>query len=124
MSDKAKIAIIGTGWWATQAHIPTLKDNPRAEIVLVDRNPAALHKASTGYDISHAYTSLAEARDAHPDIRGAVVAVPHHAHYAVAREVLESGLQLLLEKPMTLYAWEAKELVELAEQKGLEILMG
>jgi predicted dehydrogenase len=124
MGDKAKIAIIGTGWWATQTHIPVLKENPRADIVIVDKNAAALQKAADTYQIAHAYTSLAEARQAHPDLRGAVVAVSHSAHYAVGREVLESGLHLLMEKPMTLYAWEAKALVELAEQKGLQILMG
>src|SRR5690606_21954253 len=33
MSQKARIAVIGTGWWATYAHIPALKNNPQAEIV-------------------------------------------------------------------------------------------
>ena len=42
MTPKAKIAIVGTGWWATHAHIPALLENPRAEMVLVDKNPAAV----------------------------------------------------------------------------------
>jgi predicted dehydrogenase len=124
MSDRVKIAIIGAGWWATQTHIPTLKENPRAEVVLVDKNPEALKKAADGYNLPHAYTSLPAALDEHSDIRAAVVCVPHSAHYAAAREVLEYGLHLLLEKPMTLYARDAKALVELAEGKGLQILMG
>src|SRR5687768_16753612 len=124
MATKAKIAVIGTGWWATQAHIPTLLENPRAEIVLVDKNPAALQAAAEKYNIEAAYTSLSDAKNAHPDLLGAIVAVQHAAHYAAGREVLEHGLHLLMEKPMTLYAREARSLVELAEAKGLQILVG
>jgi len=124
MADKAKIAVIGTGWWATTAHIPSLKENPRAEVVLVDKNPVALKAAADKYDIKDSYTSLAEAVSKNPDLRGAVVAVPHQAHFEVGKEVLENGLHLLLEKPMVLYAKDAKTLVDLAAQKGLEIQIG
>src|SRR5579871_1843447 len=125
-ATKAKIAVIGTGWWATTAHIPSLKANPRAEIILVDKNPAALKAAADKYDIkdTHTFTSLAEAISKHPDLRGAIVAVPHEAHFAVAKDVLEHGLNLLLEKPMVLYAKDAKTLVDLAAKKGVEIQLG
>ncbi len=124
MESKVKVAVVGTGWWATTAHIPTLKANPRAEIVLVDRNPDAVKAASEKYNIKDAYTSIDEAVSAHPDLKGAIVAVPHAAHYEVGKDVLEHGLHLLMEKPMTLYAKQAKALVDLADAKGLQILMG
>ncbi len=124
MASKSKIAVVGTGWWATTAHIPALKANPRAEIVLVDTNPAALRAAAEKYDITETFTSLAEAVRAHPDLKGAIVCVPHAAHYPVGREVLELGLHLLMEKPMTLHAWEAKALADLADSRNLQILMG
>src|SRR4030095_12540482 len=104
MTAKAKIAIVGTGWWATQAHIPALLENPRAELVLVDKNPAALQATSDKYGIAAAYTSLSEAKATHPDLQGAIVAVQHAAHYEAGKEVLDNGLHLLMEKPMTLYA--------------------
>ncbi len=124
MSTKAAIAVVGTGWWATQAHIPSLVNNPRVDVVLVDKNPDALKAAADTYGINHCYTSLAEALKQTPNLKGAVVAVPHRAHYEAGKEVLESGLHLLMEKPMTVYAKEAKELVDLADKKGLQILMG
>ena len=124
MSDRTKIAVVGTGWWATAAHIPALTANPRTDVVLVDPNPNASQAAAQKYGIHDTYLSLNNALSAHPDIQGAVVAVPHHAHYTVAKEVLQAGLHLLLEKPMVLYARHAKELVDLAEQKGVEILVG
>lgn len=121
---KIKIAVVGTGWWATHAHIPSLRANHRAEVVLVDKNPQALKAAATKYEIANAYTSLSDALTAHPDIQGAIVAVQHAAHHAVGMEVLEAGLHLLMEKPFTLYAREARELVQTAERKGVEILLG
>jgi len=124
MATTAKIVIVGSGWWATQAHIPALLRNPRAEIVLVDKNPAALQAAADKYGIRATYASVTEAKTAHPDLSGAIVAVQHAAHYDAGKEVLENDLHLLMEKPMTLHATEARSLVELAERRGLQILVG
>jgi predicted dehydrogenase len=124
MADRAKIAVIGTGWWATTAHIPALLNNPRADLVLVDKHPAALRAAADKYNVKHAYTSLGEAIADHPDLRGAVVVVPHHAHYEVGKEVLEHRLHLLMEKPMTLTAPHAQDLCDLAQRMGVHILVG
>ncbi len=122
---KVKIAVIGTGWWATNAHIPGLLKHPQAEIVLIDPNPLALAAAASHYHLeASAYPSLKDALAAQPDIKGAIVVVPHRFHYQVARDVLESGLHLLIEKPMTLYAQDARHLVELADARGLEIMVG
>lgn len=124
MTDKAKIAVIGTGWWATQAHIPALVANPRVEVVLVDRNPDAVQAAALTYNVEHSFTSLAAALEAHPDIQGAMVVVPHQAHYPVAKEALEHDLQVFIEKPMTVHARDAKELVDMAAAHGREIMLG
>jgi len=122
--SKVKLAVIGMGWWGTQFHVPNLLKNERAEIVLIDKNPDALKAASEKYNVPDAYTSLADALTAHSDIKGAVIAVPHHVHYDLAKEALDNGLHLMLEKPMTLYAKEAKALADLAAEKELEILIG
>ena len=46
MPDTARIAVIGTGWWATTAHIPALQANPDANLVaLSDMRPDALGKS-------------------------------------------------------------------------------
>src|SRR5690349_21144026 len=88
-SMPVKIAVIGTGWWATNAHIPGLIDYG-ADIVLVDPNPAALQAAASHYHLSAAYPNLKAALVDHPDLKGAIVAVPHRFHDEVGREVLES----------------------------------
>ncbi|MBX3084272.1 MAG: Gfo/Idh/MocA family oxidoreductase [Anaerolineae bacterium] len=124
MSAKVKIAVVGTGWWSTTAHIPALLANPRVDLVLIDKNPTALNAAADKYNVRTAYTSVPEAVAAHPDLKGAIVAVQHQYHDEAGKQVLDHGLHLLMEKPMTLTAKGAKALVELAASKGVQILMG
>ena len=127
MSEKANIAVVGTGWWATTAHLPALVAHPRVgKIILVDKNPEAGRKAAEKYTIpsSQIFTTVAEAKAAYPDLQGAIVAVTHHAHYQAAMDCLEQGLHLLIEKPMTIHARDAWALCEKADANGLKILMG
>lgn len=37
MSDKARIGVIGAGWWAVVNHIPVLQSLPDCEVVAVNR---------------------------------------------------------------------------------------
>jgi predicted dehydrogenase len=51
------------------------------------------------------------------EVQAASVAVPTHAHAAVARTLIEAGLDLLIEKPLAATLAEADELLDLAEQQ-------
>src|SRR5689334_8356750 len=127
MTEKASIAVVGTGWWATTAHLPALVAHPRVgKIVLVDINPEAGRKAAAKYNIPapQVFTTVKEAKVAHPDLQGAIIAVTHHAHYQAAMDSLEQGLHVLIEKPMTIHARDAWALCEKADAFGLKILMG
>jgi predicted dehydrogenase len=57
MTTKARIAVIGSGWWATYTHIPALQANPAAELMaLCDADPARLRAAAEAYGVAHTYT--------------------------------------------------------------------
>lgn len=62
------------------------------------------------------------------DLLGAVdvvsIAVPTSLHYEIARDFLEAGVHVLLEKPMTHTLEEAQELFRLAEARGLVLHVG
>ena len=61
MPDKARIAVIGTGWWATTAHLPSLQEDPDAEIVAVsDLRPEVLTKAAEHYGVAATYADHQE----------------------------------------------------------------
>ena len=123
MADRARIAVIGAGSWSAFAHIPTLKSHPDVDLVaLADINPEALAKAAEHGGVERVYTNYNELLDAE-SLDGVVVAVWHAAHHDTARACLERGLHMLLEKPMVLQASHARELCELADSRGLEIVM-
>ena len=121
---KARIALVGTGWWATSCHLPALGSHPDAQIVAIcDLDAAKLRKTAEVFNIETSYTDL-ETMLASEALDGVMVATHHAAHYPVAKACLERGLHVFIEKPMTLLAAHARSLVNLAEARNLEIVMG
>lgn len=122
----AKIGVIGCGWWATRAHLPALQANPDAIIAgIADPDAENRSRAAERFEIPRERV-FADAKDmlANADLDAAIVAVPHSIHAAMARAVLERGLHLLLEKPMTIAPSDARALAALAEQRGVELIIG
>jgi predicted dehydrogenase len=123
-TSPARIALIGTGWWATEHHIPALLVHPNAELVaLCDADLAKAQQTAHAYGIPNAYASVDDLL-ANEQLDGAIVVTNHATHHEVAKACLLAGLHILIEKPMTLFAPEAKELVELAAARGVQIAMG
>ena len=114
---------MGAGWWATTAHIPALKRHPLAEVVAVQkRNPAEARKVADDFGIPVACSTMEEVL-AVPGLDAAIISSTPNAHYAQARAALERGLHVLIEKPMTITAKEAEDLVELAEKRKVQFLV-
>src|SRR5690348_15691205 len=108
MAAKARVAVIGAGWWSTYTHIPGLQANPSAELVAVcDTDAGKLQAAAAAYHLEHTYADFQQmlVRE-RPD--GVVIATPHATHYRIAKACLEAGAHVMLEKPMTLYAADAR----------------
>ena len=123
-SRKARVAVIGVGWWSTTAHIPALQQNPDAELVaLCDRSPEALARATAAFGSMATYTDILEMLAAEK-LDGAIVATNHTSHYELVKACLEAGLHVLVEKPMVLRAAHAHELTALAAAKGRELIVG
>ena len=120
---KARMGVIGAGWWGTQFHIPSLKTYDNAELVgIADLKEDKLACAADYYDIANQYTDHRDLLASGVD--GVVVAVQHAYHYEVARDALDAGVSVMVEKPMTLRADEAWDLVERAETNGLHLMVG
>jgi predicted dehydrogenase len=124
MSKKARVAIIGTGWWSTTVHLPTLQALPNAKLVAIaDQHPETLAAAAQKYDITRTYTDYRQMLD-EEELDGVIVAVWHAAHTDVTRDCLNRDLHVMLEKPMTLKAREAKALITLAQERQKELIIG
>jgi len=124
MPDKARIAVIGTGWWATEAHLPAIKAHTDADIAAIcDTRPERLELAAKTYEVEQTYSDYNEML-AQEKLDGVIVVTPHATHYEITRDCLEHDLHVLLEKPMTLYASDAKYLVDIAKERQRELIIG
>jgi predicted dehydrogenase len=120
---KARMGVIGAGWWATQHHIPSLKTYEKADLVgIADIKAEKAATAAAHYDIQNTYDDHRDLLAAGVD--GVVIAVQHAYHYQVARDALDAGVSVLVEKPMTLTAADAWDLVERAQRNGLHLMVG
>jgi predicted dehydrogenase len=63
-------------------------------------------------------------RDLLPLVDAVSVAVPTTGHYAVVKDCLEQGKQVLVEKPLAVTVAEAQELVDLARRQGCLLMVG
>lgn len=118
-----RIGVIGAGWWAVENHIPALLSFPDVEVTAIcrlGRDP--LQRFQDHFHIpfgTEDYRELVEL----PGLDAVVVCSPHHLHYEHSRAALERGLHVVCEKPMTLYAREARELRDLAGARGRHFLI-
>jgi predicted dehydrogenase len=120
---KVQIGIIGAGWWATSAHIPAVKSHPHANLLAVQsRKKIKAEKIARDFGAKHAVTDIEEML-ALKELDAVIVASTPNVHFAQAKAALERGLHVLIEKPMTFTVEEARELVELAAQKKLQVLV-
>jgi predicted dehydrogenase len=117
-----KLGVIGYGYWG-----PNLARNffelPGSELIAIaDLNAESLERAQSRYP------QVSLAKDYHElfklGLDAVVVSTPPSTHFAIARECLLHNLHLLVEKPLTLHAQEAEELIELAESRGLNLMVG
>jgi len=120
---KVRIGIIGAGWWATTAHIPAVKSHPNAELLAVQsREKAKSERIARDFCAKNACTSLEQIL-ALKELDAVIVASTPNVHFAQAKAALERGLHVLVEKPMTFTVEEARELVETAAKKNLQLLI-
>jgi predicted dehydrogenase len=112
------VAVIGTGF-GQKVHIPALQAHSRTEVVAVyHRDLDKATSIASAHHIPYACNTIEEIV-ALPQVQAVAISTPPFLHYEMAKTVLQAGKHLLLEKPVTLNAEEAKELYYLAQEKGV-----
>ncbi|HTZ05742.1 MAG TPA: Gfo/Idh/MocA family oxidoreductase [Gaiellaceae bacterium] len=115
------IAVAGLGYWG-----PNLARN-FAELgvltALCDQDEARRETFAARYPSARVTASFEEllADDA---LEGVVVATPVPTHFALAKQALEAGKHVLVEKPPAMRAAEIDELVALAADRDLVLMPG
>jgi predicted dehydrogenase len=118
-----RIAIIGCGKVADQ-HVAAIHRIPGCEVVSVcDCEPLMAKQIAQRFSIAKCFSDLQEMLHAvSPDI--VHITTPPRSHYSLAKQCLESGSHVYLEKPFTVTASETESLIELAQHRGLKITVG
>ncbi|HEX6095832.1 MAG TPA: Gfo/Idh/MocA family oxidoreductase [Thermoanaerobaculia bacterium] len=115
-----RVGVVGTGYLG-RLHARVLTEIPEAEVVgFVEPNDAVAADVESSLKIRR-FPSVAALAG---EIEGAVVATPTTSHHDVARELLEAGVDVMIEKPIAATAAEAQALIELAAAKGRIIQVG
>lgn len=102
------IGLVGLGKIARDQHLPAIQANPDYRLV------AGADPQGGVEDLRH-YPSLEAMLAVEPDLDAVAICTPTHLRYAQARQALEAGKHVLLEKPPGATLSEVEALVALAE---------
>lgn len=119
MSERVRVGVVSTSWWADAMYLPALDAHPGADVVAVcGRNRERADAFAARWGIPQVYTD-AGALIGSGEIDALVVASGHESHYPITMEALEAGLHVLCEKPLALRYGHAEEMAALAAEKGV-----
>jgi predicted dehydrogenase len=120
MADPVRVAVVGSGYFG-RFHANHYARNERAKLVaVVDSNPERAHAiaAEFGTEAAFDYRSIIGKVDA------ASVAVPTPLHYEIARDLIEAGVHVLVEKPLTDSVASGEQLAGVAEARKAVLQVG
>jgi len=118
-----RVAIVGCGniadWHASQI----LKIKGCEIVAACDQEPLMARQLCERFPIRRYCNDIKELlRDARPDV--VHITTPPESHFGLAKSCLEAGAHVYVEKPFTLDAGEAEDLVALANRRGLKLTVG
>jgi predicted dehydrogenase len=120
MTERVRVGVIGTSWWADLVHLPALNSHPAAKTVaLCGRNRERAEEIAGKHGVASVYTDYRAMID-EDDLDACVVATPDDLHYPMVMRALDAGLHVLCEKPLALNVAQAREMYEKAEEAGVK----
>jgi predicted dehydrogenase len=117
-----KTALVGYGYWGPNL-LRNFSKHPNCEMIAVVEKRSDVHSK-----IQAAFPSVVCFEDFdillnNCEVDAIVIATPVHSHYPIAKKALLAGKHVLIEKPMTSSAEEAEELISIAEQSNLTLMV-
>lgn len=119
--SKTKVAVLGCGVWGK--NLVRNFYNLEALYSVCDMDSDTLCSISSQYNGIKCICDFQEVLNAE-EVSGVIIATPSHTHYKLVNQALEAGKHVYVEKPIATSSKEAKELMELAEEKGLVLMVG
>jgi len=117
-----RFGVIGYGYWGPNI-VRNLRSLEGCQVVgICDQNPVARKRVESANPGIAVYSDSNELVNL-PDVDVIAVITPVWTHFELAKAALKNGKHVFVEKPFTSNAAQAGELIDLAEQKNLQIMV-
>jgi len=117
-----KFGVIGYGYWGPNV-VRNLDSLDAVQVLAIaDKSPAARKRAQKAYSHVPVTADAAEVMSS-ADIDAVAIVTPVWTHFELAKAALENGKHVFVEKPFTSCVSQAEELINLAQQKNLKIMV-
>ena len=116
-----RLAVVGCGAVADYGHLPSLRRIGWRPHALIDPRIEFAEKLARRHRVAQVAKDVSEVIG---EIEAAVVAVPPRLHASVSLPLLESGIDVLVEKPFATHAADARAMVEAAARSGACLAVG
>jgi predicted dehydrogenase len=116
--SKIRVAVVGAGQFGRN-HVRVARESSRGELVaVVDTDATRAHEAAAGC------LALSDHRDLRGRVDAAIIAAPTAAHAAIGCELMQAGIDVLVEKPVAADLASATRLIETAQGCGRILQVG
>jgi myo-inositol 2-dehydrogenase/D-chiro-inositol 1-dehydrogenase len=121
---QVEVAVIGTGWCGGIRAETLSRSALVAKLHICEIRPdrlAEVHKLTKASTATLDYQDIIK----NPSIAAVYISTtPEHTHFPIARDCLQAGKHVFLEKPIALELWEADTLIALARRGNLKFTIG
>lgn len=114
--------VIGYGYWGPNIVRNLMGLDGSTVVAIAEINPAARSRAQKAYPSVKVLADASEVISSH-EIDAIAVVSPVWTHYELAKAALENGKHVFVEKPFTSNTAQGEQLINLAEQKHLTIMV-
>lgn len=123
MKKQINVGVVGCGYWGPNL-MRNLRSLPDCRLtVMCDLNQDRIRHLQSLYPEVEGETDFNKIVN-RPDLDAVVIATAVRLHFPMAKACLLAGKHVLIEKPMAASTAECEELIEIAERKGLVLMVG
>lgn len=118
-----KTGIVGLGYWGPNLLRNIYANRRNGGLVICDSNAARLNKMAGHYPDIQSTRNYQDLID-NDDLNAIVIATDVSSHFPLAKQALQAGKHVFVEKPFAACIKEAEELVDLGRKNGLVTMVG
>jgi len=122
---KIRYAIVGLGWFAQVAAMPSFPRTENSEIVaLVSEDETKRQELSKKYGIQHTYSyEQYEECLTSGNVDAVYIALPNNLHCEYTVRAARQGIHVLCEKPMAVTEDECEQMIQACKENGVKLMI-